>query len=146
MTNLVRVLARQSRTKSAWSSFRGTRGPEASGAARRLSADGFGAAIIDAVFDLDLETIGSLRWTIASRSALPAWSWLAVRWLRGARTPAARRPMPRSWIGRVPGRQLFAGTLVRSPAPRVMPVLHLDRSVLLQARTKPPRAGLGKVG
>jgi len=59
-SNLVRVLARQSRTKIGLVDLSVvTRGPEAVRARlAALSADGFGAAIIDAVFDLDLETIG----------------------------------------------------------------------------------------
>jgi 3-dehydrotetronate 4-kinase len=58
--NLVRVLARQSRTKVGLVDLAMvTRGPEAVRARlAALSADGSGAAIIDAVFDLDLETIG----------------------------------------------------------------------------------------
>ena len=58
--NLVRVLARQSRTRIGLVELSVvTRGPEAVRARlAALSADGFGAAIIDAVFDLDLETIG----------------------------------------------------------------------------------------
>ena len=58
--NLVRVLARQSRTKVGLVELSVvTRGPEAVRARlAALSADGFDAAIIDAVFDLDLETIG----------------------------------------------------------------------------------------
>jgi uncharacterized protein YgbK (DUF1537 family) len=59
-SNLVRVLARQSRTKVGLVDLAAvTRGPEAVRAKlAALSADGVGAAIIDAVFDLDLETIG----------------------------------------------------------------------------------------
>jgi 3-dehydrotetronate 4-kinase len=59
-SNLVRVLARQSRTKVGLVDLAAvTRGPEAVRARlAALSADGVGAAIIDAVFDLDLETIG----------------------------------------------------------------------------------------
>jgi uncharacterized protein YgbK (DUF1537 family) len=59
-SNLVRVLARQSRTKVGLVDLAAvTRGPEAVRVRlAALSADGIGAAIIDAVFDLDLETIG----------------------------------------------------------------------------------------
>jgi uncharacterized protein YgbK (DUF1537 family) len=59
-SNLVRVLARQSRTKVGLVDLATvTRGPEAVRARlAALSADGVGAAVIDAVFDLDLETIG----------------------------------------------------------------------------------------
>jgi 3-dehydrotetronate 4-kinase len=59
-SNLVRVLARQSRTKVGLVDLAAvTRGPEAVRARlAALAADGVGAAIIDAVFDLDLETIG----------------------------------------------------------------------------------------
>jgi uncharacterized protein YgbK (DUF1537 family) len=59
-SNLVRVLARQSRTKVGLVDLAAvTRGPEAVRARlAALSIEGVGAAIIDAVFDLDLETIG----------------------------------------------------------------------------------------
>jgi uncharacterized protein YgbK (DUF1537 family) len=59
-SNLVRVLARQSCTKVGLVDLAAvTRGPEGVRARlAALSADGVGAAIIDAVFDLDLETIG----------------------------------------------------------------------------------------
>ncbi len=61
-SNLVRVLARQSRTKIGLVELaRLTRGPEAVRARLAdLAAKGIGAAIIDAVFDLDLETIGTV--------------------------------------------------------------------------------------
>jgi uncharacterized protein YgbK (DUF1537 family) len=59
-SNLVRVLAQQSRTKVGLVELAVvTRGPEAVRARlAAFSADGVGAAVIDAVFDLDLETIG----------------------------------------------------------------------------------------
>jgi len=61
-SNLVRVLARQSRTKIGMVELALlTRGPEAVRARLAdLAAKGIGAAIIDAVFDLDLETIGTV--------------------------------------------------------------------------------------
>ena len=61
-SNLVRVLARQSRTKIGLVELALlTRGPEAVRARLAdLAAKGIGAAIIDAVFDLDLETIGTV--------------------------------------------------------------------------------------
>src|SRR6516165_11698056 len=61
-SNLVRVLARQSRTKIGLVDLATVaKGAEAVRARlTELAAQGFGAAIIDAVFDPDLETIGSL--------------------------------------------------------------------------------------
>jgi 3-dehydrotetronate 4-kinase len=61
-SNLVRVLARQSRTKVGLIALATlTRGPDAVRAQLvDLQAKGFGAAIIDAVFNRDLETIGSV--------------------------------------------------------------------------------------
>ena len=61
-SNLVRVLARQSRTQVGLVDLSTVvRGPEAVRShLADLAARGIGAAIIDAVFDLDLETIGSV--------------------------------------------------------------------------------------
>ena len=61
-SNLVRVLARQSRTKIGLVDLAAVaRGSEAVRARLAdLAARGFGAAIIDAVFDRDLETIGEV--------------------------------------------------------------------------------------
>jgi uncharacterized protein YgbK (DUF1537 family) len=61
-SNLVRVLARQSKTKIGLVGLATVvRGPEAVRThLADLSAKGIGAAIIDAVFDLDLETIGNV--------------------------------------------------------------------------------------
>jgi uncharacterized protein YgbK (DUF1537 family) len=61
-SNLVRVLARQSATKIALLDLATvTRGPAAVQAhLDHLAANGFGAAIADAVFGLDLETIGAV--------------------------------------------------------------------------------------
>ena len=61
-SNLVRVLARQSQTKISLVDLATVaRGPDAVRARLAdLSAKGFGAAIVDAVFDSDLETIGNV--------------------------------------------------------------------------------------
>ena len=61
-SNLVRVLARQSKTRVGLIALATlTRGLDAVRAQLAdLSAKGFGAAIVDAVFDRDLETIGSV--------------------------------------------------------------------------------------
>src|SRR6185437_2548215 len=61
-SNLVRVLARQSRTKIGLVDLAVvTRGPDAVRTRlAELAAQGIGAAIIDAVFDADLETIGQV--------------------------------------------------------------------------------------
>ncbi|MGA2053891.1 MAG: 3-oxo-tetronate kinase [Bradyrhizobium sp.] len=61
-SNLVRVLARQSKTKIGLVGLATVvRGPEAVRThLADLSGKGIGAAIVDAVFDLDLETIGNI--------------------------------------------------------------------------------------
>ena len=61
-SNLVRVLARQSKTKVGLVNLATlTRGPDAIRARlAELARQGIGAAIIDAVFDADLETIGAV--------------------------------------------------------------------------------------
>jgi len=61
-SNLVRVLARQSQTKISLVDLAAVaRGPDAVRARLAdLSGKGFGAAIVDAVFDSDLETIGNV--------------------------------------------------------------------------------------
>jgi uncharacterized protein YgbK (DUF1537 family) len=61
-SNLVRVLARQSKTKVGLVALANlSRGPDAVRAQlAELAGKGFGAAIIDAVFDRDLETIGTV--------------------------------------------------------------------------------------
>src|SRR6185369_5466219 len=61
-SNLARVLARQSKTKVGLVNLATlTRGPDAVRARlAELVAQGIGAAIIDAVFDPDLETIGAV--------------------------------------------------------------------------------------
>ncbi|QWG20025.1 four-carbon acid sugar kinase family protein [Bradyrhizobium sediminis] len=61
-SNLVRVLARQSRTRIGLVELAVlTRGPDAVRARLAdLAGKGFGAAIVDAVFDRDLETIGAV--------------------------------------------------------------------------------------
>ncbi len=61
-SNLVRVLARQSRTKIGLVGLADiARGPDAVRARLAdLSGKGFGAAIVDAAFDRDLETIGAV--------------------------------------------------------------------------------------
>src|SRR6202030_1132864 len=61
-SNLVRVLARQSQTKISLVDLAiVARGPEAMRAwLAELAAKGFGAAIVDAVFERDLETTGQV--------------------------------------------------------------------------------------
>ena len=61
-SNLVRVLARQSKTRIGLVALAAlSRGPDAvRKQLAELSGNGFGAAIIDAVFDRDLETIGNV--------------------------------------------------------------------------------------
>jgi uncharacterized protein YgbK (DUF1537 family) len=107
-SNLVRVLARQSQTKIGLVDLAVvTRGPDAVRARlTELAKQGIGAAIIDAVFDADLETIGQValdhRLSVGAsgiglglaraRSAVPRHALPeAVRRRRCDRSPKPRR-------------------------------------------------------
>ena len=115
-SNLVRVLARQSRTKVGLVDLATlSRGAEAvRGRLADLAGKGIGAAIIDAVFDRDLETIGGVA--LDHRLSVGA-SGIGLGLARalvasgkvksGAAGAAVRRSGRRT--GGVPGRELFAG-------------------------------------
>ncbi len=82
-SNLVRVLARQSRTRVGLVDLADiARGPDAVRARLAdLAGKGFGAAIVDAVFERDLETIGKVALDHGSRSVHPgSGSGSPARW------------------------------------------------------------------
>jgi 3-dehydrotetronate 4-kinase len=131
-SNLVRVLARQSKTKVGLAELAVlTRGADAVRARLSdLAGKGIGAAIVDAVFDRDLETIGAVA--------------LDHRLSVGA-----------SGIGLGLARALVASGKVRASAPsaaagatlgqiasaeRTMPVLHLDPDRVVAGREEARRA------
>ncbi len=117
-SNLVRVLARQSRTKVSLVALSDiARDPDAVRARLAdLAGKGFGAAIADAVFDRDLETIGTVALDhLVSVGRLRARAWArpgSGRHGPSQITGGERDSGSRGWrTGGVPGRQLFAGHL-----------------------------------
>ena len=115
-SNLVRVLARQSRTKIGLVDLADVaRGPDAVRARLAdLAGQGIGAAIVDAVFERDLETIGEValdhRLSVGASGlglglarALVASGRVKSNAANASVRRAGRRP------GGVPCRQLFAG-------------------------------------
>jgi len=144
-SNLVRVLARQSRTKVGLVDLATvTRGPEAVHAKLAdLAGKGVGAAIIDAVFDLDLETIGAVA--IGHRVSVGASGiglGLARALVRGKAMPSDA-----SAGGAVGGpaaclagscSQATLGQIAR--AEKIMPVLHLDPDQIIKGNGEAKRA------
>ena len=133
-SNLVRVLARQSKTKVDLVDLKTvTRGADAVRARlSELSARGFGAAIVDAVFDHDLETIGEValehRLSVgASGVGLGlARALVASRKLKaGASNTVSDAPVggPAACLA---GSCSHATLQQIAQAEQVMPVLHLD--------------------
>ena len=148
-SNLVRVLARQSKTKVGLVALADiARGPDAVRARLAdLASKGFGAAIADAVFDRDLETIGAValdhrvsvgasglglglaRALVASRRGQIE---CAGRGCRCCRSADRRRALPA-----VVRRRRCS----RSPTPKqAMPVLHLDPDQVIAGKDEARRA------
>ena len=115
-SNLVRVLARQSKTRVGLVDLAVlARGADAVRAhLADLAGKGFGAAIVDAVFDRDLETIGVVA--LDHRLSVGA-SGIGLGIARALVATAKVKPdsvtaipdAPGRRTGGVPGRQLFAG-------------------------------------
>jgi uncharacterized protein YgbK (DUF1537 family) len=147
-SNLVRVLARQSRTKVGLVDLAAVaRGAEAVRARLSdLSGKGVGAAVIDAVFDRDLETIGLVA--AAHRLSVGA-SGIGLGLARALVTSGKVRPS---------GANAEAGAAVGGPAAclagscsqatlqqvanaqAVMPVLHLDPERVVTGKDEAQRA------
>ena len=115
-SNLVRVLARQSKTKIGLVDLAIiARGPDAVRARLAdLAGKGFGAAIADAVFDRDLETIGTVALdhrALGRRVRHRAWACPRAGRLGPGQIECAERDFRRAGrrTGGVPCRQLFAG-------------------------------------
>jgi len=133
-SNLVRVLARQSRTKVGLVNLASvTRGADAVRAQLAdLSAKGIGAAIIDAVFDADLETIGSVAATHRLSVGASGMGLGLARALvsSGKVKPGAAGADSGAAVGGPAA--CLAGSCSQATlqqianAERVMPVLHLD--------------------
>jgi 3-dehydrotetronate 4-kinase len=144
-SNLVRVLARQSKTRVGLVDLATvTHGAEA---VRKKLADlareGVGAAVIDAVFDRDLETIG----TVAAQHRLSVGaSGIGLglaRALAGGKeaTSAASSEKPVGGPAACLAGSCSQATLGQiASAEKVMPVLHLDPDQVIKGRDEARRA------
>ena len=144
-SNLVRVLARQSRTRIGLVDLAVvTRGPDAVRARlAELASQGFGAAIIDAVFDADLETIGQVA--LDHRLSVGASGiglGLAHALAASRRSPAnAAADAPLGGPAACLAGSCSQATLRQvANAEQVMPVLHLDPEQILAGNGEARRA------
>jgi 3-dehydrotetronate 4-kinase len=143
-SNLVRVLARQSRTKIGLVDLATvTRGPEAVRAKLADLADkGVGAAIIDAVFDLDLETIGAVAVEHKVSVGASGMGLGLARALAGGKAAApdiASEPVggPAACLAGSCS-QATLGQIAN--AEKIMPVLHLDPDQVIKGKDEARRA------
>ena len=147
-SNLVRVLARQSKTKIGLVDLAVVaRGPAAVRAhLADLSTKGFGAAIIDAVFASDLETIGDVA--LDHRLSVGA-SGFGLGLARGLVASGKARPAAASAVSDAPiggpaaclaGSCSQATLLQIAKAKQAMPVLHLDPEQIVAGRDEARRA------
>ena len=147
-SNLVRVLARQSRTRVGLVDLATVaRGPDAVRARlARLSQDGVGAAIVDAVFDPDLEAIGTVA--LDHRLSVGA-SGIGLGLARALVAAAGRRPKAPDTVSDAPvggPAACLAGSCSQATlqqianAEKVMPVLHLDPDRAVAGREEARRA------
>jgi 3-dehydrotetronate 4-kinase len=147
-SNLVRVLARQSRTKVGLVDLAAVARGTSAVRARldELAGKGFGAAIIDAVFDSDLETIGEVA--LDHRLSVGASGF----GLGLARALVASRKVMADASSAVSGAPVggpaacLAGSCSQATlqqianAERVMPVLHLDPDRVVAGKQEVQRA------
>ncbi len=147
-SNLVRVLARQSKTKIGLVALADiTRGPEAVRARLGdLTRNGIGAAIVDAVFDRDLETIGTVA--LDHRVSVGA-SGIGLGLARALVASAKVKSSTTSGIADTPvggPAACLAGSCSQATlqqiasAEQVMPVLHLDPDQIVAGKEEARRA------
>jgi 3-dehydrotetronate 4-kinase len=147
-SNLVRVLARQSRTKIGLVDLAiVVRGPEAVRARLAdLVKQGIGAAIIDAVFDRDLETIGTVA--LDHRVSVGA-SGIGLGLARALIAGAGGKPRAANAASDTPiggPAACLAGSCSQATlgqianAEKVMPVLHLDPDRIVTGTDEAQRA------
>ncbi|MBR0872176.1 four-carbon acid sugar kinase family protein [Bradyrhizobium tropiciagri] len=147
-SNLVRVLARQSKTTVGLVDLATlTRGADAVRAKLKdLAAKGIGAAVIDAVFDRDLETIGQVA--LDHRVSVGA-SGIGLGLARALVAAGSAKPDAVSAIsGAAVGgpAACLAGSCSQATlqqianAEKVMPVLHLDPERVIAGRDEAQRA------
>src|SRR5258708_20077306 len=146
--NLVRVLARQSRTKVALVDLADiARGPDAVRARLAdLSGKGFGAAIADAVFERDLETIGAVALDHRVSVGASGLGLGIARALVASRKVKSHAPDAATDAAVGGPAACLAGscsqaTLRQIPsAETVMPLFHLDPHPLAPRKDDAPRA------
>ncbi len=147
-SNLVRVLARQSKTKVGLVDLADiARGPDAVRARLSdLATKGFGAAIADAVFARDLETIGAVA--LDHRLSVGA-SGIGLGLARALVASGRVKPIEPSAIADAPvggPAACLAGSCSQATlqqianAERKMPVLHLDSEKVVTGETEAQRA------
>jgi len=147
-SNLVRVLARQSKTKIGLVDLADiARGPDAVRARLAdLATKGFGAAIADAVFARDLETIGAVA--LDHRLSVGA-SGIGLGLARALVASGRVKPIEPSAIADAPvggPAACLAGSCSQATlqqianAERKMPVLHLDSEKVVTGKTEAQRA------
>ena len=147
-SNLVRVLARQSRTKIGMIGLADiARGPDAVRARLAdLSGKGFGAAIVDAAFDRDLETIGAValdhRLSVgASGIGLGlARALVASGKIKSSASQAAVDAAVGGLAACLAGSCSQATLQQIAAAEAVMPVLHLDPDQIIAGKEETRRA------
>jgi 3-dehydrotetronate 4-kinase len=144
-SNLVRVLARQSRTKVGLVDLATvTRGADA--VRERLAGlarEGIGAAVIDAVFDRDLETIGAVAVGHKLSVGASGIGLGLARALAGGKSAASAASSERPIGGPA---ACLAGSCSQATlgqiasAEKVMPVLHLDPDQVVKGKDAARRA------
>jgi uncharacterized protein YgbK (DUF1537 family) len=147
-SNLVRVLARQSKTRVGLVGLADVvRGPDAVRARLAdLAGKGIGAAIIDAVFDRDLETIGAValdhRVSVgASGIGLGLARALVASAKAGSKVAGAISDMPIGGPAACLAGSCSQATLQQiASAEAVMPVLHLDPDQIVKGGEEARRA------
>jgi 3-dehydrotetronate 4-kinase len=146
-SNLVRVLARQSKTKVGLANLATlTRGADAVRARlSELAGQGIGAAIIDAVFDSDLETIGAVA---ADHRLSVGASGIGLGLARALVKSGKVKPESSAATGAAVGgpAACLAGSCSQATlqqiakAEAIMPVLHLDPDRVVAGREEARRA------
>ena len=145
-SNLVRLLARQSKTKIGLVELAlVTRGAEAVRARLAdLAGAGVGAAIIDAVFDRDLETIGAVALDHRLSVGASGIGLGLARLLAGASAGKPIETAPERPVGGTAA--CLAGSCSKATlgqiesAEKVMPVLHLDPDQIVRGKDEGRRA------
>ena len=147
-SNLVRVLARQSKTKVSLVDLATVaRGPEAVRARLSdLSGKGFGAAIVDAVFDRDLETIGCVALDHRLSVGASGFGLGLARALAASGKVKAGASSTVSEVAVGGPAACLAGSCSQATlqqianAEKVMPVLHLDPERVIACGEEASRA------